>query len=185
MSGRDFNIVARRKGQPKAAANSRQCLGRMSAAVRPKHENPATPSNGHDSKYKLQDTLDHLPLQLPRDVWWREWAKKLRERVKKGWAKVAPKTEGRYSISQALALTIVAASLGFGGTMYWRSQEQHDKIIKLETTVEILQKANTDRDAKIDQAMNWGQSAKSDVKYLQGKFDQFALDYAVKEKKPQ
>lgn len=96
---------------------------------------------------------------------------------------VAKSVEGKYTISQPLALCVLGVALVGGVGAYWRSQDQHDKIIRLETTIELMQKDKASIDSKIDQALNYGQSAKSDVKYLQGKYDQFALDYAVKEKK--
>jgi hypothetical protein len=134
-----------------------------------------TTSNGHSSAKKMHETV-HLPERLPLKVAWRD---RLRAW---GYRMVAKNDQGKYSVSQGLALVVIAAVLTFGAASYWRSQEQHDKIIRLETTIEILEKTNADRDSKIDQATNWGQSAKSDVKYLQGKFDQFALDYAVNPK---
>jgi hypothetical protein len=142
-------------------------------------ETPLTKSNGHDAARKQQGTFDvHLPDTLPAKIEWRD-------RLRKAWDRfvVTKNVEGKYTISQPLALCILGVMLVAGVGAYWRSQDQHDKIIKLETTIELMQKNHAAIDSKIDQALNYGQSAKSDVKYLQGKYDQFALDYAVKERK--
>lgn len=89
------------------------------------------------------------------------------------------KESGRYSISQPLALVILAALLAIGGAAFWRSQDQHDQIIRLQTALEIREKSDADRDSKIDQARNFAAVASKDAARLEGRFDQFALDYAV------
>src|SRR6476660_3112413 len=118
---------------------------RMSVA-----QNIVTPnltSNGNGHATKLQDSL-HLPERLPLRV-------RLRLYVKKEWARVVTKNEqGRYTISQPLALCILGVMLVAGVGAYWRGQDQHDEIIRLQTKLEIQEKSNIDRDSKIDQAAN-------------------------------
>lgn len=155
---------------------------RMNAAVAGIHGKSEASPNGHsDAESSLQGTLRevHLPLELPRVQWWRL---AIRYILARGSALVGPRQteDGYYKLSKGVAALFISAFLGvlvMGGLgLLW----QRDELIRLRTIQEIQDKANIDRDSKIDQAANWGQSAKSDIKYLQGKFDQFALDYAVK-----
>lgn len=66
---------------------------------------------------------------------------------------------------------------------YWKRQDEHDEVVRLRTILDIVVKDKTQMQSEIDQAANWGQSAKSDIKYLQGKFDQFAQTYSVENKR--
>jgi len=120
----------------------------------------------------------HLPDNLPwRMVW--------RERLRKVWAKyvVTKSTEGRYSISQPLALSILGFILVFGGAWYWRSsdklQAQHDEIISLRTQLAAEKEKNTDQDNKISEARATAQIADRNAARLEGKFDQFSQIYSI------
>lgn len=91
---------------------------------------------------------------------------------------------GGYKISQPLALAILGPILAFGAVWYWRSSEtiqnQHDEIIRLQTKLELEAAKNIDQDSKIDQARNYATIADKNAARLEGKFDQFALTYSIK-----
>lgn len=135
---------------------------------------PRLTSNGSSAKH-LQGSL-HLPEKLP--LWMR-----IRERLKKAGLVVA-KQEGKYTISQPLALVII----GILGTAffayYWRTsdvqQAQREEIIILRTQLKAEQEKNVDQDSKIDQARNYATIADKNQARLEGKFDQFALQYGIK-----
>lgn len=140
-------------------------------------ERDLTNSNGSAAK-GLQGSLRHMPDQLPLKF-------RMRERFKKLWGRMVTKNqEGRYTVSQPLALSVLGFILIFGGTWYWRSsdtiQAQHDEIIRLKTMLEMESKKNTDQDSKIDQARNFATNADKNQARLEGKFDQFALQYGIK-----
>lgn len=147
---------------------------------------PLTHANGNGSNGNLHETLladEHLPEKLPVKVAWRDRFRAWGYRV------VAKNDPGKYAISQPLALVIVAI-LGTAFFAYWWrasdvERSQRDEILILKTQLSNEKEKNKEQESRIDQAANWGQSAKGDVKYLQGKFDQFALDYAVKEGRKQ
>lgn len=143
-------------------------------------EKPHTRSNGHDASETLQESL-HLPDRLPLLVWLREW-------FKKGWLLVAPlKQEGKYAISQPLALVI----LGVLGSAFFvydsgksdTAQKQHDEIIVLRTQLAAEEKRNAAQDIEIGVARATAQIADKNSARLEGKFDQFALQYATSPKK--
>ena len=143
----------------------------MATIVERHYETITSSPNGiSDAKSTLQDSL--------------------LSRAKKRWQAmmvISKDANGKYTISQPLALVLltIAATIFFG--FYYRSsdmiQTQHDEIIRLQTKLEMTEKANVERDSKIAEATNWATSARGDVKHLEGRFEQFALDYAVKEKK--
>jgi hypothetical protein len=67
---------------------------------------------------------------------------------------------------------------------YWRTsdtmQTQHDNIIRLQTTLDLEKQKNIDQDSKIDQARNYATIADRNQARLEGKFDQFSLQYGIK-----
>jgi hypothetical protein len=136
-----------------------------------------TATNGNGSAPKMQGTLEHLPDRLPLRI-------RVRERIKKAANVVVTKNEqGRYSVSQPLALSVLGFILVFGGAWYWRSsdtiQGQHDEIIRLQTRLDLEKEKNIDQDSKIDQARATAQIADKNAARLEGKFDQFAMQYTI------
>jgi hypothetical protein len=135
-------------------------------------------SNGHSAPKAMQGNL-HLPERLPIRV-------RVVERLKK-FGMVA-KQDGRYTISQPLALVIIGVLLTGFYAYYSRSSEkldtQREEIIVLRTKLELEQAKNADQDSKIDQARATAQIADRNAARLEGKFDQFALQYATGKKKP-
>lgn len=120
------------------------------------------------SRY-LQEVLD-AP-QLP--LWERIWSHL-----------VVTKADGKYTISQPLALVLI----GILGTAffayYWRTSDIHEsqreQIIILRTQLASEKEKNIDQDSKIDQARNYATIADKNQARLEGKFDQFALQYGIK-----
>lgn len=106
------------------------------------------------------------------------------------WSKLVVKKdlEGRYSISQPLAIAVLGFILLFGGTWYWRSsdkiQEQHDEIIRLQAKLDSEKEKNADQDSKIDQARNYATKAVNDQAHLEGRFEEFSQIYSVSNPKP-
>jgi hypothetical protein len=154
-------------------------LSRMSVAHIEKPN--LTASNGNGSKEKMQGTLrsvEHLPDTLPAKIAWRA-------RLRKIWGQlvVAKSVEGKYTVSQPLALSVLGFILIFGGTWYWRSsdtiQKQNDEIIELRTRLQLEKEKNIDQDSKIDQARATAQIADKNSARLEGKFDQFSQIYAI------
>lgn len=143
---------------------------------------PHTPSNGHDASETMQENLLHMPDRLPLWVWLKLWLEK------RGLLVAPTRQEGRYSISQPLVLVMV----GILGTAFfaywWRSSDvqqiQRDEIIRLQTRLDLEKEKNLDQDSKIDQARATAQIADKNAARLEGKFDQFALQYATGKKKP-
>lgn len=125
--------------------------------------------NGHSGS--LQETLPPEPT-----LWERVWGHF-----------VVTRADGKYTISQPLALVLIGVLGTAFFAYYWRTsdtmQDQHDKIIRLETTLELEKVKNLDQDSKIDQARATAQIADKNSARLEGKFDQFALQYATSPKK--
>lgn len=140
-------------------------------------ENDASQSNGTGTTQKMQG-IKHLPDQLP--LWFR-----VREYLRKAWRVVAAKNDqGRYTVSQPLVLVLVGVMGTAFFAYYWRSsdvqQTQRDEIIRLQTKLEAEQTKNIDQEARIDQARATAQIADRNAARLEGKFDQFALQYGIR-----
>lgn len=125
----------------------------------------------------MQDSF-HLPRQLPLRVRVLEYLKKWE------WLVPIKQTEGRYTVSQPLALVLIGVLGTAFFAYYWRSSDkmdqQHDEIIRLQTLLASEEKKNIHQDSLIDQAMNRAINAERSQATLQGKFDQFALTYSIK-----
>lgn len=156
-------------------------LHRQSMSVAHIEHPSLTEPHGNGSKEKMQGTLrsvEHLPDTLPAKIEWRV-------RLRKAWDRfvVTKSVEGKYTISQPLALSVLGFILIFGGTWYWRSsdtiQKQNDEIIELRTRLQLEKEKNLDQDSKIDQARATAQIADKNSARLEGKFDQFSQIYAI------
>lgn len=118
----------------------------------------------------------HLPDSLPLRLVWRD-------RLRKAWAFVVAKNDGKFSIREGVAYVLLAAALAFGGASYWKSQDQHDEIIRLRTLNEVQEKRDTEQNDQISQARATAQIADRNAARLEGKFDQFSLQVYTDPKK--
>lgn len=118
---------------------------------------------------------EHLPDKLPTKFVWRE-------RLRKIWAYLVVKNtdDGTYRLSKGTAGLFISAFLGVivlcGLGLLW----QRDELVRLRTIQEIQDKTNADLHSKVDQARNFATIADKNAARLEGKFDQFALMYGIK-----
>jgi len=133
-----------------------------------------TSTNGSNSERGMQDTLDHLPAVLPRKVWWRSIFQKAGGRV------VRKTADGNYQIRKEVAAAFIAAFLGICITGTYGLLSQRDEIVRLRTLQEVQDKTNADMLSKIDQAKNTAMVADRNAARIEGKFDQFALTFSIK-----
>lgn len=140
-------------------------------------EKPHVLQNGNGSSKNLQNSL-HLPDKVP--LW-----NRIFERLKKHG--VVTKNEGKYTISQPLALVIIGVMLTAFYAYYSRSSDkmdqQREEIIILRTQLKMEQEKNIDQDSKIDQARATAQVATTTAARLEGKFDQFSAQVYTGKKK--
>jgi hypothetical protein len=132
-----------------------------------------TSSNGSNAPKPLQQIV-HLPDSLP-------WRQRLRLRIQKAVALVVRKTDdGTYQISKGVAGIFISAFLGVVVAGGLGLLTQRDEIVRLRTLQEIQDKTNTDMLSKIDQAGNKAMIADRNAARIEGKFDQFALTFSIK-----
>lgn len=132
-----------------------------------------TSSNGNHAPTALQDSR-HLPDKLP---WRLRWKSRL---TKASGLVVRKQSDGTYSISKATAGLFISAFLSvlILGAMGLLSQR--DEIVRLRTLQEVQDKTNIDMLSKIDQAKNTAMIADRNAARIEGKFDQFALTFSIK-----
>lgn len=131
---------------------------------------PLTSPNGSNAD-KMQDSV-HLPKRLPLGM-------RLRLRLEK--ARMVTKGDsGHYQISKGMAGIFIAVFLSLlvtGGLgLLW----QRDELVRLRTIQEMQEKTNADILSKVDQARNFASIADKNAARLEGKFDQFSLQYGIK-----
>lgn len=133
--------------------------------------NPLTFEKPNGVASGMQGTL-HLPAHLPVKLVWRD-------RMRKWWSAVVAKGQGKFSIREGVAYAFLAAALAFGVQSWWRGQDQHDEIIRLQTKLEMTAQENIKQDDQISQARATAQIADRNAARLEGKFDQFSQIYTV------
>lgn len=88
--------------------------------------------------------------------------------------------DGHYTVSKGVAGLFISAFLSVavmaGLGLLW----QRDEIVRLRTIQEMQEKTNADILSKVDQARNYATIADKNAARLEGKFDQFALQYGIK-----
>jgi hypothetical protein len=133
-----------------------------------------TGANGTGSEPKMQGTLEHLPLDLPRKQWLKTTLQKVSGRM------VRKTPDGSFQVNKAVAGIFISAFLSLlitGGLgLLW----QRDEIVRLRTLQEVQDKTNADMLSKIDQAKNTAMIADRNAARIEGKFDQFAQVFAIK-----
>lgn len=136
-------------------------------------------TNGHNGNGFAPGT--HLPVQLPSRLWLRDYIRRVWGHVVNAMVKQAD--DGTYAITKGTArvflATILSIAVAVGAMMLY----QRDEITRLRTLADVQTKTNESLKSDVDQAKNWAQTAKGDYRELQGRFEQFALDYAVNGKK--
>lgn len=145
--------------------------------------------NGRDSDpallrfYQIEAELEQLPSVMPESIagqprWLRNLTQKARELILMVEKKTA--SAGTFTVREGIVYVFVAASLTFAATSYWKGQSRDETLIRMETEIQHLKadlaSTKAELTSKVDQAANWGQSAKGDVKYMQGRLDQIAED---------
>ena len=90
------------------------------------------------------------------------------------------KKASTFTIREGFIFAILAASLSFSVTNYWKRQDEHDEVIRLRTLVEVLEKTNSERDLRIETTRNFATVADKNVTRLEGKIDQFMQIYSIK-----
>lgn len=132
-----------------------------------------TSSNGNGAPQRLQETV-HLPKKLP-------WRLRLKSHLVKASSLVVRKTsDGTYSISKGMAGIFISAFLGIAITSTYGLLAQRDEIVRLRTLQEIQERTNADFISKIDQVGNKAMIADRNAARIEGKFDQFALTFSIK-----
>lgn len=134
-------------------------------------------SNGHSAAPRLQEPLhsdEHLPETLP---WRLRWKSRL---VKASSLVVRKQTDGTYSISKGTAGLFISAFLSVLVLGCLGLLSQRDEIVRLRTLQEVQDKTNADMLSKIDQAKNTAMIADRNAARIEGKFDQFALTFSIK-----
>lgn len=132
-----------------------------------------TSSNGNGAHKGMQE-IEHLPERLPWRLRWKAYL------TKASYLVVRKQTDGTYSISRATAGLFISAFLSMliiGGLGLL---SQRDEIVRLRTLQEVQDKTNADMLSKIDQAKNTAMIADRNSARIEGKFDQFALTFSIK-----
>lgn len=123
------------------------------------------------------NSRERLPEKLSLKLRWRDRLRKAKEKF------VVTKNEGRYSVSQPLALSLLGFMFVFGSAWYWRSTNkidaQHDEIIRLNTLLTVAETKNKEQDAQIGMAYATAQNADRNLAELKGQFAQFSQIYAI------
>lgn len=127
--------------------------------------------------------LENLPSVTPetlaqKPAWLRNPLTKLRGLILMATKSAAAK--GSFTIRDGIIYAILGTSLTFGVSNYWKRQDEHDEVIRLRTIVEIQDKANSERDLRIETARNFATVADKNVTRLEGKIDQFMQIYSIK-----
>ena len=132
-----------------------------------------TSSNGNHATKGLQE-VGHLPDRLP-------WKLRLKSRLIKASGLVVRKqSDGNYSISRPVAGIFISAFLSMMVAGGLGLLSQRDEIVRLRTLQEVQDKTNADMMSKIDQAKNTAMIADRNSARIEGKFDQFAQVYSIK-----
>ena len=124
--------------------------------------------------------LEQLPSVTPETLaqqpgWLRNPLTKAR-----GLILMVQKKASTFTIREGFIFAILAASLSFSVTNYWKRQDEHDEVIRLRTLVEVLEKTNSERDLRIETTRNFATVADKNVTRLEGKIDQFMQIYSIK-----
>ena len=88
--------------------------------------------------------------------------------------------DGNYTVSKGVAGIFIAAFISIAVTGTYGLLAQRDEIVRLRTLQEIQDKTNADMLSKIDQAKNTAMIADRNAARIEGKFDQFALTFSIR-----
>lgn len=116
----------------------------------------------------------HLPERLPWRLRFKSHLQKASNLV------VSKKDDGAYSISKGVAGIFIAAFVSMAATGTYGLLAQRDEIVRLRTLQEVQDRTNQDLMSKIDQVRNFTTVNDKNMARIEGKFDQFALTYSIK-----
>lgn len=151
---------------------------KRSMALAQVEQRDPTSSNGGSATWTMQENLhvadEHLPDELPRKQWWRLLLQKASTHL------VRKTPDGVYQISKGTAGIFISALLGLAVAGGLGLLSQRDQITRLQTLQEVQEKANLDMASKLDQVRNFATVNDRNMARIEGKFDQFALTFSIK-----